>query len=234
MSETQITSSGNKGKMKSPLQENLQVPLKGYIFLILGILMFSGLFQHSENILGILDYSVLLGQFGKIAEGSAAGFRGSGGIGAREGFVFAFTALPAVGLAIGLIAVIEGQRGLDAAQKLLSPLLRPLMGIPGWCGLALIGSLQNTDTGSAMTGQLYTDGLIDEEELAVFSAFLFSGSAIIAMHFGTAILLFTFMEEAVSPIIPFLVMIVGKVFGANLMRLYLKFKKRRRTPSGSK
>ena len=33
----------------------------------------------------------------------------------------------------------------------MTPLLRPLMGIPGICGLALVASLQSTDTGASMT-----------------------------------------------------------------------------------
>lgn len=212
---------------------NSKVPIKGYIFLVLGIVLFSGVFSSSDNFLQIFDFSSLLGQFGTISEGAAAGFRGSGGTGAREGFVFALTALPAVALSIGLINMIEGQQGLKAAQRLLTPLLRPVLGIPGWCGLALIGSLQNTDTGGALTGQLVDQDLISEKELAVFAGFLFSASAPIGQYFSTAILLFPYMEEAeIAPILPFVIILVGKVFTCNLMRLYVLITERRVSKNG--
>lgn len=231
--QTNMTTQKNPNQISSDM--DLKVPLKGYIFLILGIVMFSGVFSKMTNALGILDYTVLLGKYGTIVEGAAAGFRGSGGVGARDGFIFALTALPSVGLAIGIIAVIEGQGGLKAAQKLLTPLLRPLMGIPGCCGLAIIGSLQNTDTGSAMCGQLRDDNQLTDQEVGIFSAFLFGASATIAQYFGTAVILFAFMEESgVAPIIPFVVMLAGKVFSANVMRLYIYITEERKMKNGSK
>ena len=89
-----------------------------------------------------------------------ASFRGSGGTGARDGFVFALTLLPALIFAIALIHVVEGYGGLKVAQKMLSPLLRPLLGIPGVCGLAMIANLQTTDAAAGMTKVLYEDGLV--------------------------------------------------------------------------
>lgn len=200
-----------------------QVPLKGYIFLLIGIVMFSGILAKADGWIRVFDYTTILGQFGTIAEEAGAGFRGKGGYGVREGFVFAFTALPAVALAIGLIAIIEGQGGLKAAQQLLNPILRPALGIPGWCGLALMGNLQNTDTGAVLTRQLVDANLITERELAVFSTFQFSASAPIAMYFSVGVLLFPFYPDAVSISLPFVVILLAKFFGANLMRIYLKF-----------
>lgn len=213
---------------------NQKVPIKGYIFLCLGILIFSGIFASFTGVLNILDFSTLLGKFGTIAEGASAGFRGSGGTGAREGFVFALTALPAVALSIGLINMIDGQSGLRAAQKLLTPLLRPLLGIPGWCGLALIGSLQNTDAGAALTGALVDEKLITEKEHATFAGFLFSASAPIGQYFSTGIMLFPYIEEAgIASIMPFVVIMIGKVFTCNLMRLYVNLTERRGKKNGA-
>ena len=48
-------------------------------------------------------------------------------------------------LAMGLIEVVEHYGGLKAAQKLMTPILRPILGIPGICGIALVSSLQSTD-----------------------------------------------------------------------------------------
>lgn len=216
-------------------QEDLlkpKVSIKGYIFLLLGIVMFSGLLSKTEGWLSVFDYSTILGQFGTIAEEAGAGFRGKGGYGVREGFVFAFTALPAVALAIGLISVIEGQDGLKAAQRLLNPILRPVLGIPGWCGLAVMGNMQNTDTGAALTRQLVERNLINEKELAIFSAYQFSCTAPIAQYFSVGVLLFPFYPETVPIIVPLAVMFLCKVFGANLMRLYLRFVDKEATTSG--
>lgn len=60
-------------------------------------------------------------------------------------FLFALELAPSVILSLGIIAVTEGLGGLRAAQQLMTPILRPLLGVPGICSLALIANLQNTD-----------------------------------------------------------------------------------------
>jgi len=44
--------------------------------------------------------------------------------------------------------IVEYCGGLKAAQKLLTPILRPIIGIPGICYVALFSSLQSTDAGA--------------------------------------------------------------------------------------
>ncbi|TMO53502.1 hypothetical protein CWC18_21135, partial [Pseudoalteromonas aurantia] len=68
--------------------------------------------------------------------------------------------VPTCMFSLGMINVLEHYGALRAARKLLTPLLRPLMGVPGTVGLALIGSLQSTDVGAGMT-----KGLADSDEL---------------------------------------------------------------------
>ncbi|VDZ96247.1 transporter gate domain-containing protein [Salmonella enterica subsp. enterica] len=72
-------------------------------------------------------------------------FRGAGGTGAKDGFLFALELAPSVILSLGIIAITDGLGGLRAAQQLMTPILKPLLGIPGICSLALIANLQNTD-----------------------------------------------------------------------------------------
>ncbi|MFP3443129.1 YjiH family protein, partial [Pantoea sp. SIMBA_133] len=72
--------------------------------------------------------------------------------------------IPAVMFALGMIIVLEHYGALRAARKLLPPLLRPLMGIPGSPGLAMIGSLQSTDVGASLTRVLADEGQITEKE----------------------------------------------------------------------
>lgn len=205
--------------------ENVQVKLSGYISLILAILFFSGVFKDAQGPIRAFDFSNLVGAFGNLGDitkeaGTLAGsFRGTGGTGVRDGWLFALTIFPTVMFAIGVVRMVEYLDGLKAAQKLLTPLLRPLMGIPGIAGLALVASLQSTDAGASMTNSLYKNRQIDEKENMIFCAFQFSAGAAITNFLGTGGALFPFLDISIS--IPFLVIFIFKIFGANVMRLYV-------------
>ena len=112
-----------------------------------------------------------------------------------------------------------------AAQKLLSPLMRPLMGLPGSCGLTLIASLQSTDAAASMTKGLCDDGYITEKQKAVFCAFQFSGASAITNFFASGAALFPFIGDI--PIFkPLALILIMKFVGANVLRFYLnKFDK---------
>ena len=163
--------------------------------------------------------------FGSILDGGS--FRGTGGSGARDGFMFALTLVPTCMFALGMINVLEHYGALKAARKLLSPLLKPLMGVPGTTGLALIGSLQSTDVGAGMTKNLMNSGEITEKEADTFTAFQFSGGALIVNFFSSGAVLFTLTNTDGSMAVPtsigltVAVMFIFKIVGANLMRLYL-------------
>lgn len=53
----------------------------------------------------------------------------------------------------------------------MTPILRPLLGVPGICSLALIANLQNTDAAAGMTKELTDDGAITDHERAIFATF---------------------------------------------------------------
>ena len=201
-------------------EKKLKVGWIGYLALIFAILFFSGLFAGSKGWPAIFDFNVINGKFGTMKDAAKATFAGMGGEGARDGFLFAISLIPAVMLALGVVEVVEHLGGLRAAQKILTPVLRPLMGIPGVAGLALVSSLQSTDAGGGMTRVLKDEGLIDEREKTVFAAFQFSGGGIITNYFSSGAALFTLM--AVPIIVPLVVIFVLKFFGANLMRIYMK------------
>ena len=160
--------------------EQVTVRWYGYIVLILTILFFSGIFSSAEGPIKALDFTNISGSFGSLGEISedagtlAADFRGTGGSGARDAWLFALTLVPAVMLALGVVKVVEFLDGLRAAQKLLTPLLMPLLGIPGICGLTLIASLQSTDAGASMTAELAQEGMINERQKTIFACFQFS------------------------------------------------------------
>ena len=201
--------------------ENIKVTWVGYAAFFFAILIFSGIFSSSEGWLKVFDFNVLNGSFGKI-EGAekAFTFRGAGGSGARDGFLFTLELIPAVILALGLVNVIDGLGGLKAAQKLMSPILKPLLGVPGISALANIANMQSTDAAAGMVKELADTGEITDQERSVIITYQTSASAFITNYFSSGAAVFSFM--LVPIIVPIFVMFIFKIIGANLMRLYLK------------
>jgi nucleoside recognition membrane protein YjiH len=185
----------------------------------------------------VLDFTTLNGAFGQVAANVTAGadgalqvakttYKGVGGRGAMEGFLFAFGLIPAVMFALAMINVLEHYGALDAARKLLTPILRPLLGVPGSCALAMIGSLQSTDVGASLTRRLSDENQLTENQRDVFIMFQFSAGAMITNFFSSGAVLFTFMMvDGKTPVVPvsmgfcIVVMFVMKLFGANLLRI---------------
>ena len=73
---------------------------------------------------------------------------------------------------------------LRAAQQLMTPLLRPILGVPGNTGLALITDLQSTDAGAALTKGLADTGLITKQNLVVMCAWQYAGAGLINNYFS--------------------------------------------------
>ena len=198
---------------------SVKVPVSGYIVLILAIIIFSGLLAKTQG-WNMLDFDTLNGKFGLI-KSAKNNFMGAAGTGARSGFLFALSLVPGVMLALGLMEIVEYYGGLKAAQKFLTPLLRPLMGIPGICVVALVSSLQSTDAGAGMTNNIYENGEITGKEMLCFSAFQFTAGGVIGNYLASGSALFSVMTVPI--VVPLVVMMVLKLFGCNMMRLYCKF-----------
>ena len=154
-----------------------------------------------------------------------ANFRGKGGSGAIDGFMFALSLVPTVMFALAMITVFEHYGALKAARKILTPVLRPLIGIPGSAALALIASMQSTDGGAALTRQLKDAGELTESETNTFAAFQMTADAPITNFFSSGAVLFTLVAAdgtlavAVSLGLCLGVFLLGKVLSANMMRL---------------
>ncbi len=194
-----------------------RVSLKGYLALIFTIVLFSGLLSNNDNWLDAFNISELIGDYGKITGGN---FIGKGGYGAKQGFIFSISLIPGIMLALGIVEVATHLGALKAAQKMLTPILRPLLGLPGIVGLCLISSMQSTDAGAAMTRELFEKGLITEKERLLCASFQFSAGAAIVNYLTTGMAVFAFLD--ISLLIPLGVILVYKVVGVNIMRLYLK------------
>ena len=199
----------------------VRVPWYGYAAFLVAVLMFSGLFSSADGPLKALDFNVLCGSFGNISADKAMNFRGAGGSGAKDGFIFALTLIPAVILALGLVNVIDGLGGLKAAEKIMTPILKPLLGVPGITALANIANMQSTDAAAGMVKELKDNDEITDKERSIIIAYQTSGSATITNYFSSGAAAFAFITAPI--ILPIIVIFVFKIVGANLMRLYLKF-----------
>lgn len=203
----------------------------GYAAFVFAIVFFSGIFAASHGWLQAFDFTVLNGSFGKIQGAQTAfTFRGTGGTGARDGFMFALELMPAVILALGVVSVVDGLGGLRAAQKLMTPILKPLLGLPGICALASIANLQSTDAAAGMIKELTQDGKITDDERTIAITYQTSASAFVTNYFSSGVAVFGFM--LVPIIVPVVVMVIFKVVGANLMRLYIHVMQNRATAEG--
>lgn len=219
--------------------ENKKVGIVAYIMLVFAVVFFSGLCKSNEW-WGVFDFTTLDGNFGSLiskvaldgetADALTTGkstFRGIGGSGAKDGFLFALYLVPSVMFALAVLNVVEHYGALDAARKLLTPLLRPLLGIPGESGLALIASFQSTDAGASMTRELYNEGKLTQKEVSVFSMYQFTAGAAITNFLGSGAVLFTLTNADNLPLVPTSigltlgVILVMKIVGANIFRLYL-------------
>ena len=200
----------------------------GWLSFVFIVISFSGIVA-SHPVLGAMDFQNLIGGFGKI--GAADSFVGKGGTGARDGFMFGLTLIPTVMFALGMIRVVESQGALLAAEKLIRPVLRPLMGLPGVTGLAIVSSMTSTDVGAAMTKQLYEEGQLTDKERSIFVAYQYAASGVITNTFDCGAPL---LSIAVLPIgLILAVEIFVKIVGANVVRFYLKWQEEKEVVSES-
>lgn len=192
-----------------------------WISLVIVLLVFSGFFFKVDGMawLGAFDFTTLGGAFGTMKTPETNTFIGSGGISAKAGFLFALSLVPTVMLALGLLEIFTHYGAIRAAHKLLTPLLKPLLGLPGYTGLALITDLQSTDAGAALTKELYDSKKITRKDVVIMGSWQYSGAGLINNYFsiGSAI----FASLTIPIIIPLVLMFVLKFVGAAVVRLAL-------------
>ncbi|KAF5051264.1 nucleoside recognition domain-containing protein [Anaerotignum sp.] len=205
-------------------QKEEKVTIKGWISLIVLCVMFSGIFKDVDGPLKALDFLNLSGGFGKIGETGQA-FIGSGGTGAKEGFLQALSLIPAVSFALAMIDTVTELGAMKAAVKLFNPILQPILGIPGSCGISFVATFTSSDVGAVMTKQLYEEGKITDKQRSIFAAYQYAGSAVILNTINTQAPLLPIVLLAIGPII--ILLFLCKLLGANLVRFYLTMKEKK-------
>ena len=198
-----------------------KVGIGAYIALAVAILFFSGLFMKVEGMkwLSAFDFTTLGGTFGTMKDPAKNTFIGAGGVSAKAGFLFALSLAPTVMLALGCLEVLTHYGAIRAAHKLLTPLLHPLLSLPGKTGLALITDLQSTDAGAALTKELYDEGEINKKELTIMGAWQYSGAGLINNYFAIGSALFSVLKLPI--ILPLLLMFGLKFAGGMFVRFVL-------------
>lgn len=209
---------------KPSINSTPKVTIVGYISLFFALLFFSGLLSglKSMNWVTAFDFTTLVGNFGTMKDAAKSTFVGVGGIGARQGFLFGIYLIPAVMLAIGMIELLNSLGALSAAQKLMTPLLKPLLGIPGASALILVANVGgSSDAGAILTKQLRDEEIVTEKQRIIMTAWQFSAAGTIINYFASGAALFSWITVPI--IIPLAVIIGMKFVGANLVRIYLSF-----------
>jgi nucleoside recognition membrane protein YjiH len=208
-------------KNKNDQNVPITIGFKAYIALIISILIFSGLFFNVEGMewLGAFDFTTLCGSFGKMLNPEQNTFIGENGISAKAGFLFALTLVPTVMLATGLLEVFTYYGAIRAAHHLFTPLLRPILGLPGLSSLALITDLQSTDVGAKLTKELYDSKLITKKNLIIMGAWQYSGAGLINNYFAIGSVVFSALSVPI--ITPLIIMFCLKFVGATFVRLLL-------------
>lgn len=198
--------------------KNEKLTWKSWISLLFLIILFSGVFESSDNALRALDLNALTGQFGEIYEG--LNFTGANGSGANAGFLFALSLLPITALAMGILDVVESMGAMDAARKLFSPILKPIWGISGNAGVAFIASFTSSDVTAVMTKKLYEEGQLTDDERTIFVSYQYSSSAVIGNVISTQAPLLPIIVYPMGAVIVMLV--VFKTIGSTCMRLWIR------------
>lgn len=210
---------------KNVKQPKEKVGIVAWISLVVLIVVLSGVFRTSDTPLKVLDFTNLSGSFGTIGD-TGANFLGSGGSGAKDGFMAGLNLIPAVMLFCGLLGVFEQLGAFKASNILFSPLLRPILGIPGHAGVAFISSFTGSDVAAVMTRDLYDEGKMTDDERTVFVAYQYAGSACINNTITGGAPLLAICPIALGAII--VIEFICKLIGANLVRLVLFFSRKKR------
>lgn len=201
--------------------EKIKVTPQGWISLVIMLCMFSGLFgsfDGSLKFLRVLDLNTLVGSFGTIGD-EGLNYMGRGGSGVRDGFLFGLSLAPATIFCMAIIEVFSKMGVMEAFQKSFTPILRPMLGISGACGLPFVNSLNSSDIAAVLTKQIYDNGQMTDDERTILVSFMYPSSAPITNMISTQAPVLPIALMAIGPMI--LILVFCKLVGANIMRFII-------------
>lgn len=214
--KTAHTLDEEKIRAKQEEMRTKKLGVGAYIALVICILMFSGIFKDSETVLKGVDFNNWLGAFGKIG-GTTGNFLGSGGTGARHGLLLSMSVAPAVFLAMGLMECFIHFGAIDAAGKLLSFILRPIMGVPGYMAIPMMASLTSSDAGASLNRTFHDEGLLTDRERDIMTMWLLCAAGLLTNY----ITAYSFLSDIITVpfFFPFVLVLLMKFLTANVVRL---------------
>jgi nucleoside recognition membrane protein YjiH len=199
--------------------QDSKVSIMGYVILVCAFLILSGLLASAPGGLQAFDFNSLTGEFGTMKSAAKNTFLGAGGTGAKQGFLFGLTLVPGVMLSLGIMSIVEQTGGLKIARRWLTPIMRPLFGLPGCSSLAMIASMQSTDAGASLTKIFFEHGEMNDQERIIFTQYELSGSAAISNYITIGSAAFSVMLVPIA--LPLFIILVIKMVGANITRAVL-------------
>lgn len=197
---------------------NRKNDIVGLIWLLIALIYFTGVFAGLPGFWQVFDLQVLIGKFGVIGNAVEAGIEGVGGYGASDALFQAVSMLPAVMVALALLTLVDNYGGMRMAQKLLTPVLKFLLGVSGKSAAVIITNWQSSDASAAASCELWESGQITARERDILVAYCFVSAATIGMYFSNGAMLFPYLTTKIG--VGLGVIMVMKIVAANLMRLY--------------
>lgn len=197
--------------------------IAAYLWFVFIILFFSGAFRGANAPFSLLDLSTYQGQFGTIVEGASPGFVGKGGTGLQQQFANILTICGPIMFCMGLLNVAEGYGAMTVCKRLLTPILKPLMGVPGESALVMVANFQSSDTSAAIIKGLLDSNLITPKQQKILLAFAVPGPALLGMYISYGTLLFPYITVSTGLLL--IVVFVAKMITGNIMRLMVSGQK---------
>lgn len=187
----------------------------------LGLIVFCVLFFGSgESEIGIPNFVELTGSFGNMhtLDGYKGIFSLDGAEGARAGFIFAISIVPAVMLGCGVLRLME----FCGTSKLIGEILRiPIAlttGLPKESSMPLVMSMHSSDIGAYKTLELKKAGVMTTGQADAAAMWQFSGSGIFINIFTNGLPMIPYLTVNLVWII--LLVLFLKTLGANIYRVY--------------
>lgn len=191
--------------------------LKPWIGLVVFCVLFFG---SGESGIGIPNFVDLTGSFGRMhtLDGYKGIFSLDGAEGAKAGFIFAVSIVPAVMLGCGVLRLMEYLGTSRLLEEILRVPIAFMTGLPKESSMPLVMSMHSSDIGAYKTLELKQAGAMTSAQAEAAAMWQFSGSGIFINMFTNGLPLIPYLTVNLAWII--LLVLFVKTLGANIYRMY--------------